>query len=169
MRFQPETIGFVFFLAATISASAQTGPTPQPSETVVERVDASVVMVLAKTEKGASVYATGVAAGDDGVFFTAYHAVRDAKEVQIRLKNGEVFDRATLVAFDERRDVAALRISGAGLPPLPVASLATVHPGQPVLVVSHPGGLSWTASSGIVSSVRMADEVPGAGTGFRIV
>ena len=169
MRFQPETIGFVFFLAATISASAQTGPTPQPSETVVERVDASVVMVLAKTEKGASVYATGVAAGDDGVFFTAYHAVRDAKEVQIRLKNGEVFDRATLVAFDERRDVAALRISGAGLPPLPVASLATVHPGQPVLVVSHPGGLSWTASSGIVSSVRMADEVPGAVTGFRIV
>jgi hypothetical protein len=87
----------------------------------------------------------------------------------VRLKNGEVYDRVELIDADRRRDVAALRIPVSGLPALPVTRLEEVKPGAAVYVVSNPSALSWTASSGILSAVRPADEVPGAGFGFRLI
>src|ERR1039458_1193654 len=50
----------------------------------------------------------------DGVLLTSYHALKNAREVQVRLKSGETFDRAVLMGVDERRDVAAVRISEIG-------------------------------------------------------
>jgi serine protease Do len=105
----------------------------------------------------------------DGLILTAYHLVRDAAQVQVQLKSGEVFDRAELLGVDERRDTAALRITAHGLPALAVVSVEGAKPGEAVYVVSNPAGLGWTASSGIFSALRSADEVEGAGKGFRLV
>jgi hypothetical protein len=38
-----------------------------------------------------------------------------------------------------------------------------------VYVLSHAPGLTWTTSAGIISAIKMADEVPGAGQGYRLV
>ena len=51
----------------------------------------------------------------DGIVLTANHVVKGC-EVQVRLKNRDVYDRVELVAAEERRDVAALRIPATGLP-----------------------------------------------------
>jgi hypothetical protein len=52
---------------------------------------------------------------------------------------------------------------------LPTVSLQEIRPGDTVYVVSNPYGLGWTASSGILSAVRPAEEVPGAGRGYRLL
>src|SRR5207249_11841060 len=65
--------------------------------------------------------------------------------------------------------VAALRIAATGLPVLPIGNSANAPSGATVFVVSNALGLPWTASSGILSATRMADDVPGAGSGFRIL
>ena len=153
----------VVFAQATVSVSASA------PEDIIGRSGPSVVLVIAHKAQEQPVYATGVVVRSDGVILTAYHAIKDAREAQVRLKSGEIFDQVELIAFDARRDVAALRIPAVGLPSLPIGNLAEVRAGQPVLVVSNPAGLSWSASSGIVSSVRMADEVTGAGSGYRIL
>jgi S1-C subfamily serine protease len=105
----------------------------------------------------------------DGVILTALHAVKGAAEVQVRLENGEVFDRVELVGVDERRDVAALKIPAGGLAALPLSAGGALSQGDPVFAVTNANGLAWSATEGIVAAMRQADEIPGAGTGFRVI
>jgi hypothetical protein len=42
-------------------------------------------------------------------------------------------------------------------------------PGDRVVVISHAAALPWSASAGVVSAYRAADEIPGAGSGYRLL
>ncbi|MGA9209579.1 MAG: trypsin-like peptidase domain-containing protein [Terriglobales bacterium] len=142
---------------------------PEPSE-VIARVGAATVLVLSGEGAGRlSSISTGVIVRPNGVLLTAYHAVKDAREVQVRLKTGDIYDQAVLIGADERRDVAALKIAATNLPTLPLGSSAGAKPGEPAYVVSNSNGLAWSASSGIFSASRLADEIPGAGQGFTVL
>ena len=148
------------------------GGTPQTlsGDQVVERVSPSTVSILVgKGDGQVAGVASGVITRSDGVILTANHVVKGMREVQVRLKSGEVYDQVALITSDDRRDVAALRIPAAGLPVLPMGNSANAASGAPVFVVSNAVGLPWTASSGILSATRMADDVPGAGSGYRIL
>jgi hypothetical protein len=154
--------------AATL-ASQQIASAPD-SKTIFERTKAATVIVLAGEGAGRlNSIATGVVISKDGVILTALHAVKGAAEVQVRMANGDVFDKVVLVGTDERRDVAALKISAGALPTLLAGSTATLSQGDPVYAVTNADGLTWSATEGILSAVRPADEVPGAGSGFRLL
>src|SRR5262249_50704924 len=112
---------------------------------------------------------TAVVVRPDGFLLAAYHALKDAREVQVRLKSGETFDRVTLVGVDERRDVAAIKISSANLPALNIGSGQNTRPGDVAYAVTNSNGLSWSATQGIFAAMRMADEIAGAGNGYRIL
>lgn len=134
-----------------------------------EKAIPSVVMVLAGKGDGLlSTFGSGVIIRSDGIILTAYHIIKDATQIQIRLKNGEIYDRADLLAFDERRDVAAIKITATDLP---VASVSNedVLIGEKVFVISNPQSLNWTVADGLLSSMRLADEIPNAGKGFRVL
>jgi hypothetical protein len=105
----------------------------------------------------------------NGVILTAYHAIKNANEVQVRLKTGEIYDQAVLIGIDERRDVAALKITATNLTTLPVGSGQDVAPGETVYVVSNSAGLPWSASKGVLAASRLADEIAGAGQGYRLL
>jgi hypothetical protein len=148
------------------------GGTPQAlsGDQVVERVSPAAVSILVgKGDGQVAGVASGVIVRSDGVILTANHVVKGMREVQVRLKSGEIYDQVELIASDERRDVAALRIPATGLPVLPIGNSANAASGATVFVVSNAVGLPWTASSGILSARRMADDVPGAGSGYRIL
>lgn len=149
------------------AAVAQEGPTDTE---LVARISAATVIILSGEGAGRlSSISAGVIVRPDGVILTAYHAVKSARELQIRLHTGNVYDQAVLIASDERRDVAALRISARDLPVLPVGSGAESKPGETAYVVSNSNGLGWSASKGILAASRLADEIPGAGQGFRLL
>ncbi len=152
-----------------IWSAAQTQSRTAAGADLFERISPSVALILVGEGDKVQRQGTGLNVHPSGVLLTAYHVIKDAHAVQVQFKNGETFDRVELLAFDERRDVAALRITGTSLPTLPVTALADARAGQEVYVVSHAGGLSWTASSGILSGVRTADEGPGAGHGYRLL
>jgi len=157
-------LAFVLFALTTTAQVA-----PEPSE-VIARVGAATVLVLSGEGAGRlSSISTGVIVRPNGVLLTAYHGVKEAREVQVRLKTGDVYDHAVLIGADERRDVAALKIAATNLPTLPLGSSADAKPGEPAYVVSNSNGLAWSASSGIFSASRLADEVPGAGQGFTVL
>ncbi len=145
-------------------------PSVLTGEQVVDRVSPSVVLVLVGNGTGGLAgTASGVVVRSDGLLLTAYHVVKNAREVQVRFKSGETYDSVELVGADERRDVAALHIYARDLPVLPPGKVEDLKPGEPVFVISNPLGLAWTASSGVLSEVRPADEVPGAGQGYRLL
>jgi hypothetical protein len=149
------------------SAGAQTA---SADSDMVAHISAATVIVLSGEGSGRlNAISTGVIVRPDGVILTAYHAVKDAREVQVRLHAGDVYDQVVLIGTDERRDVAALKISARDLPTLPVGSAAEVKPGDVAYVVSNAAGLAWSASKGIIAASRMSDEIPGAGNGYRLL
>jgi S1-C subfamily serine protease len=166
-------LGLLASISALISVrSIAAAPAQQAlsGDQVVERVSPSAVSILVgKGDGQVAGVASGVIIRSDGVILTANHVVKGMREVQVRLKSGEIYDQVELIASDERRDVAALRIPATGLPVLPIGSSANAASGATVFVVSNAVGLPWTASSGILSATRIADDVPGAGSGYRIL
>ncbi len=150
-----------------VSQQIPSGPDPH---SIFEHTKASTVIILSGEGAGRlSSVATGVVISKDGVILTALHAVRDAAEVQVRMANGDIFDRVELLGTDERRDVAAIKITAGGLQALSVGNTSTLAQGDSVYAVTNAGGLTWSATEGILSAIRPADEVPGAGSGYRLL
>ena len=143
--------------------------TPAEAE-LVARVSAATVVILSGEGAGRlSSLGTGVIVRPDGVILTAYHAIKNARELQVRLHTGDVYDQVVLIGSDERRDVAALRISARNLPALPIGPGAETKPGETAYVVSNSNGLGWSASKGIFAASRLADEIPGAGHDYKVL
>ncbi|MDQ6785499.1 MAG: S1C family serine protease [Acidobacteriota bacterium] len=160
---------FVFAVLLFSQETVFAQQTDLSNEKIVEKTASSVVLVL--TSKGAGVLdkvGSGVIVRSDGVILTAYHVIKDATQVQIRLKNGEIYDRVDLLGYDERRDVAAIKISATNLSAVAV-NIEEPKSGGKVFVISNPQTLSWTIADGLLSAVRMADEIPNAGRGFRVL
>lgn len=156
--------------AFVLPLAAQPAQTTSNTKAIFEHTKAATVIILAGEGAGRlNSIATGVVVSKDGVILTALHAIKGAAEVQVRMANGDVFDRVVLLGSDERRDVAALKITAGGLPAIAPGSTATLAQGDPVYAVTNANGLSWSAAEGILSAIRPADEVPGAGSGFRLL
>ncbi len=141
-----------------------------PGDQVVDRAGASVTLILTGGGDGQLAgVASGVIVRSDGVLLTALHAVKGMKELQVRLKTGEIYDNVELIATDERRDIAALRIPAAKLPEIKTRSTAELKPGSSVFSIANGAALPWSVSAGVFSGLRNAEEVPGAGSGFRLL
>ena len=154
----------------TIPIAAQQTSSSTDVRSIFERTKAATVIILAGEGAGRlHSIATGVIISADGVILTAYHAVKGAAEVQVRMANGEVFDRVEMLGFDERRDVAALKISAGEVPALSAGGTVSLGQGEPVYAVTNADGLAWSATEGILSAIRPAEEIPGAGSGFRVL
>ena len=160
-RIRRATAAFTVLLAFGPAVLAQLAP-----DQIVDRATPAVALVMVgKSPSELTGIGSGIVAREDGVLLTAYHILREARSAQVRFKSGEVFDNVWLLGVDARRDVAAIRISASGLPVLPVAPANQVKPGEVVFLISQAAALPWAVSSGSLSAYRMADEVPGAGSG----
>jgi len=150
--------------------AAQSPATALTPAQIVDKASPAVAMVLATQSAGETNASAGVAivVYADGDLLLPYHLIRNAYAVQVRFKSGEVFDRVKLLGYDERRDVAAIRITASGLPILPIAATTEINPGDPVVSLFHAVGQPWSSSTGVLSAYLLADEIPGAGTGFRV-
>jgi S1-C subfamily serine protease len=170
MRYGKLLAAGALFVILVSKAMPQATEAALSGDQVVDRVSPAVVLILVSTGDGqVSGIGSGLIVRSDGIVLTANHVVKGMREVQVRLKGGDVYDRVELIAADERRDVAALRIPATGLTVMPMANSSEARPGSSVYLVSNGAGLPWSASSGVLSAVRMADDVPGAGSGYRLL
>jgi hypothetical protein len=157
----------IFVLYAPLLHSQSAAPS---AEDVLARTGNASVLILAGEGAGRlTSIGTGAIVRSDGVILTAYHPLKNAREVQVRLKSGETFDRAVLLGVDERRDIAAVRISAAHLPALNLGSEESIRTGDVAYAVTNSNNLTWSATQGIFAAIRMSDEIPGAGQGYRVL
>jgi S1-C subfamily serine protease len=92
-----------------------------------------------------------------GHVVTNYHVVHDASELTVRLADLTNWD-ATLVGYDEDKDLAVLKIGAPSdaLQPIPLGSSNELRVGQSTYSIGNPFGLSSTLSQGIVSALGRA-------------
>jgi len=158
------------FTVFTLCAAAQEGLPAPDSKAIYEHTKAACVLILSGEATGrVTSISTGVVISRDGVILAPLHAVKGAAAVQIRLANGDIFDQVILLGADERRDVAALKISAGALPALTPAASANITMGSPVYAVTNSSGLTWLTTEGILFAISPAEEIHGAGSGFRLL
>ena len=130
----------------------------------------SVVTILTADGGQAKAVGSGLIVRSDGYILTPYHLVKGAQDIQIRLRNGETFDKAEIVSTDERRNVALLRIKAAGLKVIPGTGTEENQVGSNIVVVANSGnGQILINKDKLLNAVGLADMIQGAGKGFRVL
>ena len=116
---------------------------------VAERLRRSTVQVLSgEGQRGSG---SGVIWGADGLIITNAHVARSPM-AQVQLWDGRQFE-ARRIAYNSRRDVAALRILESGLPAAVVGDSNTARPGELVIAVGNPLGFSGALTTGVIHSI----------------
>lgn len=88
----------------------------------------------------------------DGLILTNNHVVDHADSITVTLADKRVFD-AKIVGTDPQTDVALLKIDDpADLPVLPLGDSSKLLPGEWVIAIGNPFGLSQTVTAGVVSA-----------------
>jgi S1-C subfamily serine protease len=131
----------------------------------IKRVRPAVVEISGPVVDGTA-FGSGFLVTSDGEIATSLHVVAELKSGTIHLWNGDVYDGISVLAFDEHRDLAIVKISGFGLPTVELGNSNDLEPGESMLLFGNPpvnaGVLAGTVTAGIVSAFHEFD-------GFRVI
>jgi S1-C subfamily serine protease len=112
-------------------------------------------------------YGSGVVIDEKGLVLTNAHVIRDAQHVYVRLPNKQKGYHATLVASDQRSDLAVLHLTAQGeaFKFLPLGKGEELRKGHFVLSLANPYAAGFkdgspSASWGIVSNLRRRKTPP---------
>ncbi len=103
--------------------------------------------------------ATGVVMSADGYIITNWHCVVNENtneqypRIDVKLYNGTVYERATIVGADSSTDLAVIKVDATDLKPATFGDSTTLQLGDKVVALGNAGGLGFSASQGIVSGL----------------
>ncbi len=101
--------------------------------------------------KGGNSEGSGFFYTAQGHILTNYHVIESANKVSIKTIDNKHYE-AEIVGFDQKTDIAVLKIAGTSFPFLELADSDAVEIGEWVLAVGHPLNLSTTVTAGILSA-----------------
>lgn len=136
------------------------GATGDTLEQLVDKVSPSTFFVTTLDEDGAPSVGSGFVVFSDAeqsfllTSFTTVRAASRAPGPDIKARQGDAELPATLVAWEEGRDLALLSVPKGGVPRLPWADKTTT--GERLFSVSGLGGAGGSASQGLVGDVSAA-------------
>ncbi len=115
-------------------------------------------------EGGSGTIVTSEGAGffihPSGYLLTNDHVIDGAHDITVRTANDRVF-KARVIGRDPRTDLALLQVDSKG--PFPIAPLGDsgkISPGEWVVAIGNPFGLSNTVTVGIVSAIGRSEVQP---------
>jgi serine protease Do len=95
---------------------------------------------------------TGFVISEDGYIVTNQHVVEGVDEIEVRFLDGETA-KAEVIGEDPKTDLALIRVTGVSdLHVLPLGDSDEILPGDWVVAIGNPFGLSHTVTVGIVSA-----------------
>ena len=107
----------------------------------------------AQREHAVEARGSGFIISADGIVVTNNHVVKSAKTLSVTLDDGTVLP-AKVIGTDPRTDIAVLKVNaGHPLPFIQLGNSRDVKPGEWVVAMGNPFGLSSTVTAGIVSAV----------------
>lgn len=158
---RPSAVTLAALLAVATAASGGQKPDPQKRYTVPElvRTMSPAVVFIGNAGRNGQVESigSGFVVDASGIIVTNYHVIQGAQALQVKTKDGEIYDRVEVVDHDERRDLAVLKVRP--FKPMPTVSLASVEPevGEEAVAIGNPKGLEHTVTAGMVSAFRQAE------------
>jgi hypothetical protein len=130
---------------------------------LTKKAKPAVVLIKGLTADNQEISGSGFIVDGSGTIITNLHVVQELKTGGVRLTNGDIYDKITVRAFDERKDLAVIQIAGFDLPILPLGNSNNVQAGEQILLVGNPLGLEASVTTGIVSAIRQLNG------GFQVI
>jgi serine protease Do len=131
-------------------------PAPPPSALtpaqIAQRATPAVVSIRSPESLG-----TGFLVRKDGWIATNLHVIAGARELTVATTDKHEYPVVDVLAVDEPRDLALVRIEAKDMSVVPLGDSDLVRPGDSVVAIGHPLGLEDTVSNGLVSAVRVID------------
>ena len=94
-----------------------------------------------------------------GYVATNYHVIENTAKTYVKLVGKETtYSVQSIVATDEKHDLALLKVADFSSPVLPLANSDKVQIGEEVYAVGNPQGWEGTVSDGIISGIRGKDN-----------
>jgi len=153
---------------ASLSVQAQANPQgasqPFDSASITKKVSPAVVLIKGTTANG-DVLGTGFIISSDGKIATNLHVIQNLRNGGVQLASGDKFDSFSVLAVDDRKDIAIIKIPGFDLPTVLIGNSNNIQIGEPVLIAGNPLGLQGSVTTGVISSIR---DDPSAG-GFKVI
>ncbi|MEY2597963.1 MAG: hypothetical protein RLZZ244_644 [Verrucomicrobiota bacterium] len=101
---------------------------------------------------------SGVVVSADGYILTNNHVIEGADKIEVGIGNSPRKYVAQKIGGDPRTDIAVLKIEAKGLTPITFADSEHLRPGDIVIAVGNPFGLTRSATMGVVSAVGRRDR-----------
>ena len=162
-----STYGTESVSALEIESVTLNRTTPQYHSAMPQEI-ASIVLkstVLIETQIG---FGSGFVV-DEGQVVTNHHVIENMVSGTVQLVGSTTKHTiAGVLAVDELRDLAIVKVSGLSAPSLPLGDSDTVEIGQDVYVAGNPAGLRGTFSTGIISAIRSEEDGSIAGELIQI-
>lgn len=150
--------------ASTTEAQKPEPPAkPRTLTEILDAVDDGVVYITAKDSLRRDVsIGTGFVVDRKGLVATNYHVLESAVTATVQMRNGDKLDIAGVRAWDADHDLAIVQLKD---PPETLEAFTLTEPrdlvqGEELIAIGHPSGFKYTVTTGIVSAVRPADELP---------
>lgn len=153
---------FVYILAFIVFAL--TSSFASVPDIVLDQTKAVVTVYVSSTNKAKSITGSGFVVKSDGIVITNYHVIADAVEtaggsIIVRANTGAYFKVEEVVAYNEEKDIAILKLDARDLPITKLAAKYNPKAGDSVVVIGSPFGLEATVTDGIISSIRGKDKM----------
>jgi len=100
---------------------------------------------------------SGIVIRRDGYILTNNHVVDGADNIEVRLKDGRVFEDAKLVGKDKATDIAVIKVDGKDLPVARLGDSDKARVGQWAIAIGAPYELDYTFTVGFVSAKGRAN------------
>lgn len=126
---------------------------------VISRGERSVVRIDVSGPQGNSI-GSGFIVAADGMLVTNVHVMSGASSAVAVFGDGRKYPIKGTYIVDAPRDICVAKIDGTNLPVIPMAP-AIPRKGDQVVALGCPQGLSFSATRGIVSAIRLRDEFRG--------
>lgn len=143
---------FLFFLTGINILSQQNTADELTPDKIFEKVDNSVVVVLAYDNLGNIFQGSGVVISG-GIIVTNHHVCKDAVRIDIKHYSKEI-KNVTVYKYDEVKDILFLKTDDMTLTPVTPGSSSNLRSGQRIYAVGSPEGYENSISEGIVSGSR---------------
>lgn len=124
---------------------------------LIERSEKSVVRIEVETLNGRG-QGSGFVVESSGTIITNYHVMAGARKATAIFPDDSTFEITGIRHMDKSRDICICKIGGLKLPTLKFASFLP-RKGEDVIALGSPVGLSFAATSGVVSAIRKASEI----------
>jgi tetratricopeptide (TPR) repeat protein len=148
------TISFMFLLAISQNSFSQTAP-----DEIYKKCSDAVLMVLVFGSEGTLLsYGSGVVVSENGLVYTNYHVVKNAKHIQLR-NSDIIYDSVKIAGFDPFADAAVLKLPDGSYPYIEISNQRNFSIGSTIYTLGNPRGYKKTISHGLISALR-TDEYP---------